>query len=182
MRDLYCDPRTEPDVWRTPLGALFLDGPIHVFRHPAVLKAASTRVWTACCVPVNVAAIIHALCDPMVPAKYRASHIRNVSCFVSLAEGHPWEAEHYMIYIHNFYTYIWYKIWLHPNAYTHLSTTLYLDRKVIWSTIRWLMLAYTGTRYQVAALRPVDVPAHRGLVCVCLRGCVLGGSDLSCHI
>ena len=38
VRDLYCDPRAEPDVWKTPLGALYLDGPIHVFRHPAVLK------------------------------------------------------------------------------------------------------------------------------------------------
>ena len=38
VRDLYCDPRTEPDVWRTPLGALYLDGPVQVFRHPTVLK------------------------------------------------------------------------------------------------------------------------------------------------
>lgn len=47
VRDLYCDPRTEPDVWKTPLGVLYLDGPIHVFRHPAVLKVWPSSLFRA---------------------------------------------------------------------------------------------------------------------------------------
>ena len=47
VRDLYCDPRTEPDVWRTPLGALYLDGPVQVFRHPTVLKVSTRMPWSS---------------------------------------------------------------------------------------------------------------------------------------